>query len=80
MLAIQHPETFDGTYWRLLALMLPVVLPGTLLGVSLYKSLSDVNFRRVTFMLLGTSGLGLLMKAAGAIAMFAASVGPAVAH
>ena len=80
MLAIQHPETFDGAYWRLLALMLPVVLPGTLLGVSLYKSLSDINFRRITFMLLGTSGLGLLAKAAGAIAIFAASVGAAVAR
>jgi uncharacterized membrane protein YfcA len=80
MLAIQHPETFDGTYWRLLAFMLPVVLPGTLLGVSLYKSLSDVNFRRITFMLLGTSGLGLLVKAAGAIAIFAATVGAAAAH
>jgi hypothetical protein len=63
ILAIQHPETFDATYWRLLGLMLPIVLPGTLLGVSLYKSLSDVNFRRITFMLLGTSGLGLLAKA-----------------
>jgi uncharacterized protein len=80
MLAIQHPETFDSTYWRLLTLMLPVVLPGTLLGVSLYRSLSDINFRRVTFMLLGTSGLGLLVKAASAIAIFAASVGAAVAR
>jgi len=80
MLAIQHPETFDGTYWRLLTLMLPVVLPGTLLGVSLYRSLSDINFRRVTFMLLGTSGLGLLVKAASAIAIFAAGVGAAVAR
>jgi uncharacterized protein len=68
MLAIQHPETFNGTYWRLLALMLPVVLPGTLLGVSFYKSLSDHTFRRITFMLLGTSGLGLVVKAAGALA------------
>ncbi|HEY6925276.1 MAG TPA: sulfite exporter TauE/SafE family protein [Steroidobacteraceae bacterium] len=80
MLAVQHPETFNGTYWRLLTLMLPVVLPGTLLGVSLYKSLSDINFRRITFMLLGTSGVGLLVKAAGAIAVFAASVGAAVAR
>jgi len=80
MLAIQHPGTFDGTYWRLLTLMLPVVLPGTLLGVRLYKSLSDINFRRITFMLLGTSGLGLLVKAAGAIAIFAAGVGAAVAR
>jgi uncharacterized membrane protein YfcA len=80
MLAIQQPETFDGTYWRLLTLMLPVVLPGTLLGVSLYKSLSDINFRRITLMLLGTSGVGLLVKAASAIAIFAASVGAAVAR
>jgi uncharacterized protein len=69
ILTIQHPETFDATYWRLLVLMLPVVLPCTLLGVNLYKSLSDINFRRITFMLLGTSGLGLLAKAAGAIAL-----------
>jgi len=80
MLAIQHPETFDGTYWRLLALMLPVVLPGTLLGVTLYKSLSDINFRRITFMLLGTSGLGLLAKAAGAIAVIAATIRAAAAR
>jgi uncharacterized protein len=80
MLALRHPETFDGTYWRLLTLMLPVVLPGTLLGVSLYKSLSDINFRRITFMLLGTSGVGLLVKAASAIAIFAAGVGAAVAR
>jgi len=77
MLTIQHPETFDGTYWRLLALMLPVVLPGTLLVVSLYRSLSDINFRRITFMLLGTSGLGLLVKATGAIAVIAATAGAA---
>jgi len=68
ILAVEHPQTFNGTYWRLLALMLPVVLPGTLLGVGLYKSLSDHNFRRITFMLLGTSGLGLVAKAAGALA------------
>jgi hypothetical protein len=49
------------------------------LGVNLYKSLSDINFRRVTFMLLGTSGLGLLIKAAGAITLFAAPAA-AAAH
>ena len=80
MLAIEHPKTFDSTYWHLLVLMLPVVLPCTFLGVTLYRSLSDVNFRRITFMLLGTSGLGLLVKAAGAIAMFAAAIGAAAAH
>lgn len=71
LLAIQHPETFGGAYWSLLALTLPVVLPGTLVGVRLYHSLSDVNFRRVTFMLLGVSGAGLLVKSAGALTLLA---------
>ena len=79
MLAVQHPETFGPTYWALLVITVPIVLPCTLLGVNLYKSLSDVNFRRITFMLLGTSGLGLLIKAAGAITLFAVTA-PAVAR
>ena len=79
MLALKHPETFDRTYWALLVTTVPIVLPCTLLGVNLYKSLSDVNFRRITFMLLGTSGLGLLIKAAGAITLFAATA-TAAAH
>jgi uncharacterized protein len=79
MLAVKHPETFDRTYWALLVITVPIVLPCTLLGVNLYKSLSDVNFRRVTFMLLGTSGLGLLIKAAGAITLFAVAA-TAAAH
>ena len=72
LLALHRPETFGRTYWLLLAITIPVVLPCTLLGVRLYKSLSDVNFRRVTFILLGVSGLGLLIKAADTF--------PAVAH
>ncbi len=79
MLAIQHPETFNRTYWSLVLFTLPVVLPCTLLGVNLYRSLSDINFRRVTFMLLGTSGFGLLVKAAGALALFG-GVARAAAH
>lgn len=77
LLAIQRPETFNRTFWELLAISIPVVLPGTLLGVNLYKSLSDVNFRRVTFLLLGTSGMGLLVKAAGALGLFAAGAAAA---
>jgi hypothetical protein len=64
LLALQRPQTFDKTYWLLLAITVPVVLPCTLMGVRLYRSLSDINFRRVTFVLLGASGLGLLIKAA----------------
>lgn len=73
MLAIQRPETFSPTYWALLVITVPIVLPCTLLGVNLYKSLSDINFRRITFMLLGTSGLGLLIKAAGALTLVTAT-------
>jgi uncharacterized protein len=63
LLAVGRPETFGRAFWLLLAVTLPVVLPCTVLGVRLYRSLSDLNFRRVTFMLLGTSGFGLLLKA-----------------
>jgi len=72
MLAVQHPETFGRAYWSLLLVALPVVLPCTLLGVYIYRLLSDVNFRRIAYMLLGTSGVGLLAKAAGAISMLGA--------
>ncbi|HTY48114.1 MAG TPA: sulfite exporter TauE/SafE family protein [Steroidobacteraceae bacterium] len=69
MLAVRHPETFGVTYWSLLAITLPVVLPGTLLGVYIYGRMSDINFRRVTFMLLGVSGTGLLVKALGSLSI-----------
>jgi len=72
LLAVQHPETFSPAYWTLLAVTIPVVLPSTLLGVWLYRSLSDVNFRRVTFMLLGASGVSLLAKAAAAATLLSA--------
>ncbi len=63
LLAVERPQTFGAAFWLLLAVTLPVVLPCTVIGVRLYRSLSDLNFRRVTFMLLGTSGCGLLLKA-----------------
>jgi uncharacterized protein len=69
LLALQRPETFGRAYWVLLAITVPVVLPCTLLGVNLYRSLSDINFRRVTFMLLGLSGVGLLLKAANTLSV-----------
>jgi uncharacterized membrane protein YfcA len=72
LLALEKPQTFSPLYWLLLAITLPVVLPCTLLGVKLYHQLSDVNFRRVTFMLLGVSGVGLLIKAANSL--------PAISH
>ena len=74
MLALQHPETFGRTYWLLLILTIPVVLPFTLLGVTLYRLLSDINFRRIAYVLLGTSGVGLLVKAVVALATLGAAV------
>jgi len=74
MLAIQHPETFGRAYWSLFIITAPVVLPCTLLGVYLYRLLSDINFRRIAYMLLGTSGVGLLVKGAGALASLGAAV------
>ncbi len=70
LLALSKPETFGKTYWWLVAITVPIVLPCTLMGVKLYHSLSDINFRRVTFILLGVSGVGLLIKAADTMPVF----------
>lgn len=80
MLAVQHPETFGRTYWSLLLLTIPVVLPFTLLGVTLYRHLSDINFRRIAYVLLGTSGIGLLVKAVAALATLGAVIPAAHAN
>ena len=60
--AYVHPAVFGRRFWVLLAITLPIVLPGTLGGVSLYRRISDVNFKRLSFFLLGLSGVGLLVK------------------
>jgi uncharacterized protein len=60
--AYAHPAIFGRRFWLLLAITLPVVLPGTFAGVMLYKRISDVNFKRISFILLGLSGVGLLAK------------------
>jgi len=65
LLAVNHPETFNSQFWGLLMITLPVVLPGTMIGIRLYRSLSEVNFKRIAFMLLGISGMGLFVKGMG---------------
>jgi uncharacterized membrane protein YfcA len=60
--AYAHPNIFGRRFWLLLAITMPVVLPGTIGGVLLYKRISDVNFKRISFFLLGLSGVGLLIK------------------
>jgi uncharacterized membrane protein YfcA len=60
--AYAHPAVFDHRFWVLLGIMMPIVLPGTIGGVYLYRRVSDMNFRRISFLLLGLSGVGLLVK------------------
>jgi uncharacterized membrane protein YfcA len=57
-----HPNYLSHQYWVLLLVTLPAVLPGTFGGVLIYRRISDVNFKRISFMLLGLSGLALLLK------------------
>lgn len=70
LIALKHPQWLTGNYLALLLWTLPVVLPGTFCGVTLYRRISDVNFRRISFILLGLSGAALLIKL----------YGPALAH
>jgi uncharacterized membrane protein YfcA len=65
LIALQHPQYLSHNYWTLLLLTLPAVLPGTFSGVMLYRRISDVNFRRISFFLLGLSGLALLIRMYG---------------
>ena len=62
LLAWLHPKVFSHKYWVLLALLVPAVLPGTITGVAIYKRISDINFKRITFICLGLSGAVLLLK------------------
>jgi uncharacterized protein len=62
LIALQHPSYFSHRYWILLLWTLPAVLPGTFAGVTLYRHISDVNFRRISFCLLGASGAALLIR------------------
>jgi uncharacterized membrane protein YfcA len=67
LIALQHPDYLDHRYWTLFLLTLPAVLPGTLGGVMLYRKISDMNFRRISFVLLGLSGLALLVRMYGPV-------------
>jgi uncharacterized membrane protein YfcA len=60
--AYAYPAIFARHFWVLLAITMPIVLPGTIGGVYLYRRVSDVNFKRISLILLGLSGVGLLVK------------------
>jgi uncharacterized membrane protein YfcA len=65
LIAWLHPNYISHRFWLLLAITLPAVLPGTFGGVAIYRRISDVNFKRVSFFLLGLSGVALLLKIYG---------------
>jgi uncharacterized membrane protein YfcA len=60
--AYHHPERFGKAYWIMLALTVPAVLPGTLTGVWIYSKLTEVNFKRLVFILLMLVGVTLVLK------------------
>jgi len=62
LVALLHPAYLNARFWALLALSLPVVVPGTLTGLAIYRRTSDVNFKRISYLLLGISGMSLLAK------------------
>lgn len=59
-----YPKAFDPRFWTLLMFALPIALLGTHVGVQIYKKTGDIGYRKFTFIALGVSGLGLLMKIA----------------
>jgi len=65
LIAWLHPSYLSHRFWLLLAVTLPAVLPGTFGGVMIYRRISDVNFKRISFFLLGLSGVSLLLKIYG---------------
>jgi hypothetical protein len=69
LLAVQHPSTFNAAFWSLFAVTIVAVLPDTLMGLYIYKSLSEVYFRRVSFSLLGASGVAILTKGIGGLSI-----------
>jgi uncharacterized protein len=62
LLALLHPEVFSHQYWVLLGMLVPAVIPGTLTGLAIYRRISDINFKRITYFCLGLSGTTLLLK------------------
>jgi uncharacterized membrane protein YfcA len=67
LIALLHSNYLSYQYWILLLMTLPAVLPGTVTGVMLYRRISDANFKRVSYLLLGLSGVALLLKIYGPI-------------
>ncbi len=59
-----RPQLFDAAFWTLLAIALPGTLLGNRLGVAIYQRTGDLGYRRITLVVLGLAGAGLLLKVA----------------
>ncbi len=63
----QADDAFGAQFWALFACLVPIVLPFTKLGVIVFRKISDIDFKRVTYGLLGVSGTSLIVKGGSAI-------------
>lgn len=62
LLCLAHPDIFSDQFWMIFMAAVPVALLGNRLGLWLYRRTGDIGYRRITFIALGVSGLGLLLK------------------
>src|ERR1017187_5353254 len=65
LVALLHPSFLNNQFLFLLMLGLPAVFPGTLIGVAIYKRISDRCFRRILYLPLAIAGIALLTKTYG---------------
>lgn len=62
ILLITKTEVFTGLLGLLLMASLPVAIMGNQIGVLVFKMTLDHNYRRITMMVLGLCGAGLLLQ------------------
>jgi uncharacterized membrane protein YfcA len=62
LLLATRPQLFDVAFWKIFAAALPTALLGNALGVAIYRRTGDLGYRRITFVALGVSGGGLVLK------------------
>ena len=60
--AILNQDIFRHEFWKLVAFAMPAVWAGTLIGLIIYQRISDANFHQISFILLGVTGIGILLK------------------
>jgi uncharacterized membrane protein YfcA len=64
LLLATRPQLFGRPFWAVFLMAAPAALLGNRLGVAIYRRTGDLGYRCVTFIALGISGLGLMLKVA----------------